>query len=70
MTPQCEKPAMAIQILHNNLGNKGTQTMKLAQLTDYNLRNNFLPKSCSICGEETSPKIFSKKCILGISLNQ
>ena len=70
MTPQCGKPAMAIQILHNNSGNKGTQTMKLAQLTDYNLRNNFLPKSCSICGEETSPKIFSKKCILGISLNQ
>ena len=59
MTPQCAKPAIAIQILPNNSRNKGTQTMKFAQLTDYNLRNNFLPKSCSICGEETSPKFFS-----------
>ena len=61
MTPQCGKPAIATQILPNNARHTGTQTIKFTQLIDYNLRNNFLPKSCSNYGEETSPKTFSKK---------
>ena len=48
---------------------KDNQTMKFGQLIECNMRNIFLEKSYSKCGE-TSPKPFSKKLKLTISLDQ
>ena len=44
--------------------------MKFGQLIGYNMRNIFLEKSCTKCGGETSPKSFSRKLKLSISLDQ
>ena len=42
--------------------------MKLGQLIEYDMRNNFLEKSYSKCVGETIPRPFSKKAKLNISL--
>ena len=44
--------------------------MKFGQLIYYNMRNIFLEKSCTKCGAETSPRPFSEKLKLSISLDQ
>ena len=44
--------------------------MKFGQLIDYNMRNIFLKKSYAECGEETSPRPFSEKLSLKLSLDQ
>ena len=44
MTSQQGKQTMAIHILPNISRNKGNQTMKFAQLIEYNMRNIFLEK--------------------------
>ena len=44
--------------------------MNFGQLIKYNLRNIFLEKSYTKCGEETSCRPFSKKSILSISVDQ
>ena len=44
--------------------------MKFGQLIEYNTRNIFLEKSYSKCGRETSPRPFSVKLKLSISLEQ
>ena len=44
--------------------------MKFGQLIEYNMRKIFLEKSYPKCGGETSPKPFSKKLKLSISLDQ
>ena len=44
--------------------------MKFGQLIEYNMRNISLEKLHTKCGEETSPRPFSKKSKLSISLNQ
>ena len=45
--------------------------MKFGQLIEYNMRNVFLEKSYTECGEETSPRPFSEKIKLTIvSLDQ
>ena len=44
--------------------------MKFGQLTQYNVKKNFLEKSYSKCGGETIPRPFSKKSELSISLDQ
>ena len=49
---------------------KGNQTMKFGQLIEYNIRNIFLEKSYTKCGGETSPRPFSEKLKLSISLDQ
>ena len=49
---------------------KGNQTMKFDQLIDYNMRNIFLKKSYIKCDAETSPRPFSEKLKLSISLDQ
>ena len=49
---------------------KENQTMKFGQLIDYEMRNIFLEKSYSKYGGETSPRPFSEKLKLGISLDQ
>ena len=44
--------------------------MKFGQLIEYNMKNIFLVKSYTKCGEETSPRPFSGKLKLSISLDQ
>ena len=50
--------------------NKGNQAMKFGQSIEYNMRNIFLEKSYTKCGGETSPRPFSEKSKLSISLDQ
>ena len=62
MTSKPGKQTIAIHILLNISRSKGNHTMKLSQLVEYNLGNNFLEKSQYIkCDAETIPKSFSKK---------
>ena len=49
---------------------KGNQTMKVGQLIEYNMKNVFLEKSHKKCDGETSPRPFSGKLKLSISLDQ
>ena len=44
--------------------------MELGQLIECNMRNIFLEKSYAKCGGETSPRPFSEKLKLSISLDQ
>ena len=44
--------------------------MKFGQLNECNMRNVFLEKPYTKCGEETSPKPFSEKLKLTISLDR
>ena len=43
--------------------------MKFGQLRDYDMRNIFLEISYGKCGGETSPRPFSEKLKLGMSLD-
>ena len=70
MTSQPGKQTIAIHILPNILRSKENQTMKFGQLIEYNMGNIFLEKSYRKCGEETTPRPFSKKSKLSISLDQ
>ena len=61
------QPGLEINVIHimpSILRSKGNQTMKFAQLIDYNMRNIFLQKS------ETSPRPLSERWKLSISLDQ
>ena len=49
---------------------KGNQTTKYGQLIEYNMRNISLKKSYTECIGETSPRPFSEKLSLSISLDQ
>ena len=49
---------------------KNNQTMKFGQLIEYNMRNIFLEKSSTEYGGETSPRPFSEKLRLSVSLYQ
>ena len=40
---------------------KGNQTIKFCQFIEYEMRNIFHEISCSKCGGEISPGLFSKK---------
>ena len=44
--------------------------MKFGQLIEWNMKNIFHEKLCARYGGETSPRPFSKKLKLGISLDQ
>ena len=44
--------------------------MKFGQLMECSMRNIFLEKSYTKCGEETSPRPFSEKLKLSLSLDQ
>ena len=59
-----------VHILPNISRSKGNQAMKFGQLTEYNMGNIFLEKSYTKCGGETSPRPFSGKLKLSISLDQ
>ena len=52
---------IAIHILPNISKSKGSQAMKFGQLIEYNMRNIFVKKLYRKCGEETIPRLFSKK---------
>ena len=64
------KQIIAMQILPNIARSKGNQTMKFSQLTECKMRNIFLEQSYTKYGGETSPKLFSEKLKLSISLDQ
>ena len=68
MTSQPGKQTIVIHILPNILKNKDNQAMKFGQLREYNMENIFLEKPYTNCGGETSPRPFSDKLKLSISL--
>ena len=70
MTSQPGKQTISIHILPYISRSKDNQAVKFRQLIEYNMRKIFLEKSYPKYGEETSPKPFSKKSKLRISLNQ
>ena len=59
-----------IHILPNISRRKGNQSIKCGHLMECNMRSIFLEKSCTKCGWETSPRPFSEKLKLSISLDQ
>ena len=65
-----DQQIIVIHILPDISRSKGNQTMKYGQLIDYDVRNIFLEKSYTKQGGETSPRSFSKKLKLRISLDQ
>ena len=56
MTPQPGQQIITIHTLSNISRSKDKQTMKFGQLIEYNIKNNFLEKSYTKCGGETSPQ--------------
>ena len=63
------KQTTATHILPYISRSKDNQTAKLGQLIDYNKKKIFLEKSYPKCGGNTSPKPFSKKSKLSLSLD-
>ena len=55
-------------MLPNISRSKGNQTMKFRQLIVFNMKIIFLEKSYAKCDAETSPRPFSEKLKLSISL--
>ena len=70
MASQPGKQTIVIHVLPNILTNKDNQAMKFGQLRECNMKNIFLEKPYTKCGGETSPRSFSEKLILNISLDQ
>ena len=60
VTSQPEKQTITIHIFSNISRSKCNQTIKLSQLIEYNMKTNFVGKSNTKCGGETSPKPFSE----------
>ena len=48
------------RILSNKTKRKGNPTMKFGQLIECNIRNIYLEKSCTKCGEKQVPNPFIK----------
>ena len=57
-------------MLSNISRSKGNEIIKFGQLIECNMRKIFLEKSYTKCDGETSPRPFSEKLKLSISLNQ
>ena len=70
MTSQTGQQIIALHILSNISGSKGSQKIKFGQLIEYNMSNIFLEMSYIKCGGEASPRPFYKKSKLSISLDQ
>ena len=70
MTSQTGKQTIVIHVLPKILRNNDNQAIKFGQLREYNMKNIFLKKSYRKCGGETSPRPFSEKPKLSISLDQ
>ena len=58
-----------MDILPNISRSKGNRTMKLGQLIECNMRNIFLEILYTKCDKETSPRPFSEKLKLSLSLD-
>ena len=69
MKPQNWKQIITTHILSNISKSKGNQKMKFGQLIEYNMRNIFLEKSYTIFGAKTSPRPFSDKLKVKVSLD-
>ena len=61
MTSQPGKQIIGTNIWPNISQTKGNQTMKFGQFIELQIRNIFLEKSYTKCGEECIPRPFSKK---------
>ena len=59
-----------MHMLPNILRSKGNETLKFGQFIEFNIRNIFLGKSYTKCDGETSPRPFSEKLKLSISMDQ
>ena len=70
MTSNFGWQTIVIHILPNISRSKGNQTMTFGQLIECNMKNIFLEKSYTKYGEETSPRHFSEKLKLSITLEQ
>ena len=70
MTSQPGYQSIVIHILPNISRSKGNQTMKFGQLIECNMINIFLEISYAKCGGKNSPRPFSEKLKLSISLYQ
>ena len=70
MTSQPGKQTIVIHVLPSILKNKDNPAIKFGQLREYNIKNIFLGKPYTKCGGETSPRPFSEKLTLSISLDQ
>ena len=68
MTSQPGKQTIVIHVLPNILRNKDNQAMKFGQLREYNTKSIFLEKPYTKCGGVTSPRPFSEKLKLRVSL--
>ena len=65
MTSQPGQQTIVIHILPNISRSKGSQAMKFGHLIEDNVR-----KSDTKCGGETSPRLFSGKVKMSISMDQ
>ena len=70
MMSQPGKQTIVIHVLPNILSNEDNQAIKFSQLREYNMKSIFLEKPYTKCGGETSPRPFSRKLKLSISLDQ
>ena len=70
MMSQPGKQTIVIHVLPNILSNKDNQAIKFSQVREYKMKSIFLEKPYSKYGGETSPRPFSRKLKLRISLNQ
>ena len=70
MTSQPGLQPIVIHVLPDILRSKCNQSVKYGQLIEYNMRTILLKKSYTECGGETSPRPFSGKVKLKISLDQ
>ena len=70
MTSQPGKQTIVIYMLPNISISKGNQTMEFGQLIECNIRNIFLEKSYTKCDGQTSPRPFSEKLKLSVSLDK
>ena len=68
MTSQPGYQTIVIDILTNISGSN--QTMKFGQLIECNMTSTFLDKSYTKCGQKTSPRPFSEKLKLSISVDE
>ena len=70
MTSQPGKETIVIHVLPNILRNKDNQAMEFGQLREYNIKNIFLEKPHKKYTGKTSPRPFSEKLKLSISLEK
>ena len=69
MTSQPGSQTMVIHMFANISRSKENQTMEFGELIECNMWNIFLEKSYTKCGVEISPRTFSEKLKLFISLD-